>query len=326
MSVQKEVRKMTFRKEEFQILFHFYRCEETGKQFEDELLSELNYNQLVNQYREKYSLPFPEQIVAIRRKYGVSAAKMSEILGFGTNCYRLYEDGEVPSQSNAKLIQLAEDPFEFKKLVNLCASLDKNDKDKIYKKVDIIIEDQKEDIPEKQFEKLIFGECKPNALTGYKSPDLNKFTEMIVYFAEKMQPWKTKLNKLLFYSDFLMFKKYAFSMSGISYRAIDMGPVPKDFHSIFDFADRNQYVNIDSILFPDNGVGEQFKPFGNRSFQPNLFSKAELAVLDAVAEIFKETSTSEIVDFSHKEKAWLENKDAKSLIDYKYSFDLNFTV
>ncbi len=61
---------------------HFQKCENTGKHFENEAFDKLNYNQLVNQYRVKYSIPFPEQIIKIREKYNLSAAKMSEILAF----------------------------------------------------------------------------------------------------------------------------------------------------------------------------------------------------------------------------------------------------
>ena len=131
MSIQKEWRTMNFRKDEFKVLFHSYKCEESGEQFEDDAFAQLNYNQLVNQYREKYSIPFTEQIIAIREKYDTSATRMSEILGFGTNSYRQYESGEVPSQSNARLIQLADNPHEFKRLVDLCNTIESKVKDKL---------------------------------------------------------------------------------------------------------------------------------------------------------------------------------------------------
>lgn len=321
MSIGKEMRSMTFRKETYEITFHYYRCEDTGEQFEDELFSQLNYNQLVNQYRERHSIPFPEQIVDIREKYGVSAARMSEILGLGTNGYRLYENGEVPNQSNARLIQIVEDPSEFAKLVKMCQEIDESSKQKLFKKIDQLIEAAKEEEVDRQFEKLILGESRPNIMTGYKKPDLKKATEMIVFFTEKLQPWKTKLNKLLFYADFLMFKKYAFSISGISYRAIDWGPVPKEYHSIFDYLDRNEHVIIDSFNIND-GIAEKFKPKKDRSFDKARFTTEELMVMDTVAELFNETGTSNIVELSHQEKAWLDNKDKRTLIDYRLGFDL----
>lgn len=43
---------------------------------------------------------------------------------------------------------------------------------------------------------------------------------------------KTKLMKLLWYTDFLMYKKYKKSISGISYLKYKYGPVPKKFNSM----------------------------------------------------------------------------------------------
>jgi hypothetical protein len=323
MSIQKEWRTLSFRKDEFKILFHSYKCDETGEQFEDDVFSQLNYNQLVNQYRAKYSIPFPEQIIAIREKYNTSAARMSEILGFGTNSYRQYEGGEVPSQSNARLIQLADDPHEFKKLVDLCNSLESKVKDKLFHKIQSVLEEQKNTKFEKQLENYFFEACLPNTFTGFKKPNLEKFTEMVVFFTEKLQPWKTKLNKLLFYADFVMHKQTGYSMSGVQYRAIPMGPVPNNFNSIFEYLANRNDVDIFYTTFPDSGTGEQFKPNAKRKFNSEIFTEDELAILDNIADRFKNTSTNEIIEISHREKAWQENKDEKRLIDYKYSFDLN---
>jgi transcriptional regulator with XRE-family HTH domain len=323
MSIVKEWRTMSFRKDEFKVLFHAYKCEDTGEHFEDDAFSRLNYNQLINQYRVKYSIPFPEQIIAIREKYNLSAARMSEILGFGTNGYRQYESGEVPNQSNAKLIQLAEDPHEFKKLLDFCTALDQKVIEKIHRTVENLIEEQKKNKFEKQLEEYLFGPCLPNALTGFKAPDIEIFSAMVVFFTGKLQPWKTKLNKLLFYADFMLHKQTGFSMSGLQYRAIPMGPVPNNFNSIFEYLANKGEVDIYFSNFADGGTGEQFKPNPDKVFNSALFNEAELEILNAVAERFKNTPTNEIIEISHKEKAWIENCADRKMIDYKYSFELN---
>jgi putative zinc finger/helix-turn-helix YgiT family protein len=322
MSIQKEWRTMSYRKVEFKILFHSYRCDDTGEQFEDDAFSELNYNQLVNQYRSKHSIPFPEQINAIREKYNVSASKMSEILGFGANSYRQYENGEVPSQSNSRLIQLAEDPHEFRKLVDLCSSLDEKTKERLYHKIQVVQEEQKNAKFEKLLENYLLEACLPSTFTGFKVPNLLHFTEMVVFFTEHLQPWKTKLNKLLFYADFQMFKQSGFSISGVQYRAIPMGPVPNNFNSIFEYLAKNNDIDIHYSTFRDGGIGEQFKPDSNRRFNSEFFTKSELTVLETIGERFKNTSTNEIIEVSHKESGWIENIAEKKIIDYKYSFDL----
>jgi hypothetical protein len=59
MSVFQELRKMTYRKENYSVLFHFYRCEDSGEQFEDEHCSKLNFNQVIFQYSLRHH-PFSE--------------------------------------------------------------------------------------------------------------------------------------------------------------------------------------------------------------------------------------------------------------------------
>ena len=299
-----------------------YKCEDTSEQFEDDKFALLNYNQLVNQYKVKHNIPFPEEIISIRDKYNLSAAKMSEVLGFGTNSYRQYESGEVPNQSNAKLIQLTQDPHEFKKLVALCTSLDQKFVDKTYRTIERLLEEQKKHKFEKQLESYFFGICIPNSLTGFKTPDFNKFSEMVVFFTEKLQPWKTKLNKLLFYTDFILYQETGFSMSGVQYRAIPMGPVPNNFNSIYEYLANNDKIDIYYTNFANGGTGEQFKPNSGKTFQSDLFTEKELEILNTVAIRFKSASTKEIIDISHKEKAWIDNNIGRKLIDYNYSFEL----
>ena len=323
MIVSKEWRTINFRKDKFKVLSHFYKCVDTGEQFEDDLFAELNYNQSINLYRAKYKIPFPEEITATREKYQLSAAKMSDILGFGTNSYRLYENGEVPSQSNAKLIQLVADPHEFKKLVQYCPSLKEKEIDKINRTIDELLEEQKNNKIEKQLEDYYLGTIQPNSLTGYKIPNINKFSEMIVFFTEKLHPWKTKLNKLLFYADFCMHSKYGFSISGIRYQAIQMGPVPNNFNGIYEYLANKDLFDILYTSFPNGGTGEQFKIKSGKEFNKELFTPQEMEVLNMIADRFKNTTTDEMIKLSHQEKAWTENQANKSLIDYVYSYALN---
>src|SRR5258706_9520783 len=42
-----------FRKEKFDIVYHYYLCEDSGEKFEDERLTQLNLNQVYNQFRKK---------------------------------------------------------------------------------------------------------------------------------------------------------------------------------------------------------------------------------------------------------------------------------
>src|SRR5260221_9174656 len=92
-TLKQEKKELEFRKDKFTVNQFFFKCDDIGEEFTTDELDQTNVNQLYNQYREKYGVPFPDEIKEIREQYGLSATKMSEILGFGVNSYRQYEGG-----------------------------------------------------------------------------------------------------------------------------------------------------------------------------------------------------------------------------------------
>lgn len=323
MVLRKEPRTMTFRKEEFTITYHYFLCEDSGEQFTTAELDEIDINQLYNQYREKYNIPFPDEIKAIRDKYGLSAAKMAEALGFGANVYRNYENGEVPNESNGKLIRLAQTSNNFCTLVRDSKTLDPRAKENILEKINDLMREEQRNSYVVDLHEYFLGSLVPDEFTGYRKPHLDRLIEMIVFFTEQLEPYKTKLNKLLFYSDFVSFRKTCYSLSGTRYAAIDLGPVPNNFESIFDFAHKNGHITIEHKEFDNGGWGAIFHPVAGRTFNKGLFSTEELETLTFVADTFRTISAKEIKDLTHREKAWKENfEKGKQLIGYKYGFEL----
>lgn len=322
MQLIKERRSMVFRKETFEVVFHYYRCEDTGEQFTTTALDEVNMNQVYHQYRDKFNIPFTDEIISIREKYGLPAARMSEVLGFGINTYRQYEAGEMPSIANAKLIQMVDDPKKFMDMVELCGTLNDSLKEKYIRKAKLLVEERELHRSDTMLKDYLLGPHLADIYSGYRNPNLEKLAEMVIYFAEQMQPFKTKMNKLLFYADFLMFKQSCFSISGVRYKAIDRGPVPFNFQSIFEYLANEGAIDIRSTEFPGGYSGEQFFARSSRPFNQERFTDSELQVIRHVASVFKNTATTEIVEKSHAERAWKENITVKGLISYEYAFEL----
>lgn len=318
----REKRKMEFRKEEFEICFHFHKDEKKQYHYTTTELDEVNYTQLLNKYRAKHNLPFPEEIKAIRDKHQLSAAKMSEILGLGVNSFRQYESGEVPSTSIGKLIHMSADPIKFKELVSLCDSIDEDHKNKLIARVNNYISSGDKDVQWIKLDDHFADHIRPNELTGYRKPNRERFAHMIIRFAETLSPWKTQLNKLLFYADFLHYKKHAISISGCQYAAIQMGPVPKRFETVFEELATQDYFDVLYTAFPDGNYGEQFKFRNDHPFDRTLFSDQELATIDEVIKTLGKLKRPELVETSHKERGWLDNHETKGLIEYDYAFDL----
>lgn len=323
MTLTKEKRSMNFRKESFEVVFHYFKCEDSGEQFTTTAMDEVNLNQVYHQYRDKFNIPFADEIKRIREKYGLSAVKMAEILGFGANGYRQYEAGEMPSVANGKLIQMIDDPKKFMDMVELCGTLEERLKEKYLQKAQLLVEERKRNIFNLNFKGYLLGNPLADIYSGYRNPDLEKFTEMVVYFAEQVQPFKTKMNKLLFYADFLMFKQSCFSISGVRYSAIDRGPVPHNFQSIFEYLVNENHIDIIYKQFPQGYTGEQFVAKKERPFNGSYFSETELEVLEKVSSAFKSTSTNDIIELSHLEAGWKENQKNKGKISYEYAFHLN---
>lgn len=105
-----EKRTWNFRGEQFEYYHTAWQCPDTGEQFTTDESDTAGFMQVTNQYRQKYGIPYTDEIIAVRNKYGISAAKMSLILGIGVNQYRLYEKGEVPSVSNGRMIRSIMNP------------------------------------------------------------------------------------------------------------------------------------------------------------------------------------------------------------------------
>lgn len=315
--------KLNFRKEEFEITYHYYLCEDSGEQYTTDELDRINLTQVHNTYREKYGVPFPDEIKEIREKYDISASKMSEILGFGANSYRLYEAGEIPSVANGRLILAIKHPRDFIKQVEASSHLlTEKEKKKYIEHAEGLLDKQRKNTWEILLSKHIFKYEIANKFSGYRKPDYVKIAHIIRYFSDRIEHvFKTKLNKLLFYSDFGYFKMTGFSMTGITYRAIQLGPVPAEYNLLYDKLTEDELVSLNQIPFDNGNYGEALT--GLHEFDENLFNPEELIILNTVVEKFGKLKAVDVVGLSHQEAAWIDNNEDKDLISYpKYAFDL----
>lgn len=117
--VVQEQRTIKFRGDEYAYLYSCYECELTKERFTTTAMDEENVQQVYRQYRAKYGIPSSEDIAQLKEKYGVSAARLALILGFGENQISNYIDGEVPNKANGKTLSAIKDPNVFMRYVEL---------------------------------------------------------------------------------------------------------------------------------------------------------------------------------------------------------------
>lgn len=319
LNIQRRRGKVQYRKESFEIWEHFYLDPQNGETYTDSKLDEINLNQVLNQYRALHHIPFPAEITQLRKMYALSAPKMSEILDFGINTYHQYEQGEMPSLANAKLIRLAENPETFLQFVQ---EKQNTFSAKNFQKLEQTIRELIQARSNKLLIQYIWNqEVQPGEYTGFVKPTLEKAAHYVLFFVQQTQPLKTRLNKLLFYGDFAHYKQTGFAISGFNYRAIQMGPVPSHFHELFGILESQEFFRIEEELYEHGGVGERF--VAEKKFDPTLFSEAELETMERIASIFEEKRTKEIIALSHEEEAWQANIEKRDLISYQtFAFSL----
>ena len=154
----------------------------------------------------------------------------------------------------------------------------------------------------------------PNSSTGFTTPNFKKFANMVIYFLD-VAPFKTKLNKLLFYTDFTYFKYFGRSISGCEYAAIDMGPVPDNYKLIFGLLEEENFIH--STIEPIQEK-EVEKYFPSQSFNESIFNDSEKATLSLICSTLGNLKTQSLIDKSHDEVAWQINSVNKVIIDYSF--------
>ena len=136
---------------------------------------------------------------------------------------------------------------------------------------------------------------------------------------------RTKLNKLLFYADFLNFKHSSVSLTGTAYRAIQYGPVPASFDHLCARMERADQIRIEERDYGGGNVGLAVLADPNAAAVECPLTYTEIAVVDFVVEQFRHTTAKAISEQSHQGSAY-RNTEEKQLISYGKAQDWSLSV
>jgi uncharacterized phage-associated protein len=306
-----------FRGEAYEYMHASWLCSDTGERFTTDELDNASYLQVTNQYRAKYGVPFTDEIISLRRKYGLSAARMSAILGFGINQWRSYEDGEVPSVSNGRMIRSIMNPSVFLNVIDSAKHvLGESDYKKIYSKVKSEVGNEENSSIDIYNKSRLFV-CERGVDNGYGIISVEKLKDVILYILQiNGEVFCTKMNKLLFYIDFLSYRQTGMSLTGLSYRALPYGPVPERWDRIYSFFD--EIVMEPRII----GTREGMVIMHVKNIDNTCLSDDQKGIISSVCERFNNCSSADISHISHLEDAWLNCQAENLRIPYKYAFTL----
>ncbi len=302
-----------FRKETYDVHVRYYVCEDTGEKFTTTEQDEFLFNDLYSQYRVKHGIPFQEDIKNIRLRYGLNYQQITKILGFGANQYAQYEKGQIPSESNGKMISAIQNR-------NIMLNILKESKCEFavqeYNKIVSIIEKSKEANEVDELQNIIYRNTKRSIYNGFGAMNINKLTEMIKFFISKEGClFPTKLNKELFYADFRHYQLHGISISGLNYKAIQYGPVPVHYDTIYD---NIEGINKNIVMSHNN----ESSCLTCDNFKIEALSESEINTLNEVIKVIQPMTTEEIVNHSHKEDAWINYHNENKIIPYTEAFSL----
>jgi len=282
-------------------------CRQCGADIAVDTLDDATLQAAFGVYRARHGLLMPEHIREIRGRYGLGQKAFARLLGWGDVTLARYETGSLQSKSHDATLRAAEDPGYMRRMYQLNGDRLTPDQG------DALLSHLAKLSPE--HDSLIAREesarytCEPAA---------KKLAEMMVYFAELPQMWRTKLNKMLFYADFLHAKRHGATISGARYVHMQFGPVPGGFYAL-----QGQLVDEASLdEVPAEAGDRQGTLFvARRPADRSVFSETELRTLEDVGEHFASWSAGQIVEYSHQEPALTHTND-RQMISLEYAASL----
>lgn len=112
--------KMIFKDKDFMYEAKYYYCDETEEYWADEELMRYNDISMKNAYRKAINLLTTNEIINIRKTYGVTQTDFCYILGWGAKTIARYETHQIQSRAHDNVLRkIGSDPKWFLELLNI---------------------------------------------------------------------------------------------------------------------------------------------------------------------------------------------------------------
>ncbi len=130
-----------------------------------------------------------------------------------------------------------------------------------------------------------------------------RLAKYVLFFANNMNSnlYKTKLNKLLFYTQFLFYKRYGEALLENDFIKDYYGPVLGELDSYIEEFSEAKLIATKRTMY-----GTVIAP--KVKLNAESYTERELAVLNEVCDYFDSYSSTRISDYSHREPLWKETE------------------
>ena len=153
------------------------------------------------------------------------------------------------------------------------------------------------------------------------SLEREKYKNAILYFIENCNNsylGATKLNKLIYYLDFLNYRDRDESVTKDVYYNKTYGPVPNSIDEIMSELIKDRAIEVKKNPFEDK---ERSSYVSKKEPDISKFSDGEKKLLKDICKEFKSYETNKIVAQTHLEGPWF-NSNPHEKIDYKYAYSI----
>lgn len=294
-------------------------CDVAQELYTDEGQMQENDIRLKNEYRIAMGLLTSTDISNIRAKYGISQTDLCTLLGWGAKTITRYESHQVQDRAHDTILKKINQDSEW------FISLLKQAKDNLtaeayqkYFKTATTLYEKDQDLYLRRAIEASYAKFDGNKmLHGNAELSLDKVVDVIRYFAASTQItnlYKVKLMKLMWYADVLSYKTKGKAITGLVYQALPMGAVPVGHNAIIDL--RN--VPCEEV---DMGETNAYHFALHEKVKFPFLSKEDTDILDIVIKKLGKMTKNEIVEFMHKEQAYVETS-FKDIIEFKYAESL----
>ena len=133
----------------------------------------------------------------------------------------------------------------------------------------------------------------------------DKFKELILYIAQESEGdpnfGATKLNKILFFCDFLAYRAFGESISGQRYFKLPYGPAPRALvPALRELEEANDCIQAERA-----GYGQpQKRVIVRREANVEVFSASQVALINKVIRTLWDNSAREVSHLSHHFIGW----------------------
>lgn len=132
----------------------------------------------------------------------------------------------------------------------------------------------------------------------------------------------TKLNKLLYYLDFIFFRDRKESVTGDIYIHQEYGPVPSRIDEVLTGLKSDGMIDTKSVDYK-NGELIRFEIKNPEGLDESAFSVDQKKLLKQICDEFGNWPTEKIVAQTHLEAPWFYSKPYE-VVDYAYARDIDF--